>query len=55
MVNNIYNLPKLNFIGGESQRFRFSLVTPKGDSYDANGCNVVFSLINFSNSLFSQC
>jgi hypothetical protein len=49
MVNNIYNLPKLSFIGGGSQKFRFRLVTPRGGSYDANGCNAVFSLINYSN------
>jgi hypothetical protein len=39
----------LKFIGGESQRFRFRLVSPLGSEFNANGCYVSFSVINHSN------
>lgn len=49
MINPIYNLPQLDFIGGESQTFLFNLLTATGNTFDANGCTVEFSIVNYAN------
>jgi len=49
MINPIYNLPEINFIGGESQTFLFHLYTVMGTPFDANGCTLAFSIINYVN------
>lgn len=49
MINPIYNLPDIRFIGGESQKFIFTLLTPNGYDYDASECTVNFAIINYSN------
>lgn len=49
MINPIYNLPEINFIGGESQTFVFNLYTPLGKPFDANGCTIGFAIINYVN------
>jgi len=49
MINPIYNLPDIRFIGGESQVFLFTLLTPKGYDFDASDCTVKFAIINYSN------
>jgi hypothetical protein len=49
MLNPIYSLPKIDFIGGESHTFKFRLVTPTRESFDANGCTMAFSIINYAN------
>lgn len=49
MINPIYNLPELDFVGGESQTFLFNLLTSAGSSFDANGCDLAFAIINYAN------
>ena len=49
MLNPIYNLPEIQFIGGETQKFTFHLYTPGGAPFDANGCNADFSIVNYAN------
>ena len=49
MLNPIYNLPEIQFVGGETQKFAFRLFTPGGLPFDANGCNVDFAVVNYAN------
>lgn len=49
MLNRIYNLPELNFIGGDSKRIRFTLHTPVGEDFDASKCELGFAIINYAN------
>lgn len=49
MINPIYNLPEINFIGGESQTLIFNLYTKEGTPFDANGCTLGFAIINYVN------
>jgi hypothetical protein len=49
MVSPIYNLPTLDFVAGETQSFRFHLLTSAGSPYDANACDVAFAIINYTN------
>ena len=49
MVNSIYTLPELSFIGGESQTLLFNLLTLSGTDFDASGCNVGFAVIHYAN------
>jgi len=48
ICNPIYNLPELSFIGGETQSINFNLVLPSGGEFDANGCTVRFSVVNYA-------
>ena len=58
MINPIYNLPELNFVGGESQTFLFNLLTASGASFDASSCDVAFAVVSYANKtgnpLFSK-
>lgn len=49
MINPIYTLPEINFIGGESQTLIFNLYTLSGTPFDANGCTFGFAIINYVN------
>lgn len=49
MINPVYKLPKLSFVGGETQSFLFNLKTAAGAEYDASGCEVAFAIINYTN------
>lgn len=49
MLNPIYNLPEIHFVGGESQKFLFNLKTPMGYDFDANECDIGFAIINYAN------
>jgi len=49
MVSPIYNLPTLDFVAGETQSFRFHLLTAANSPYDANACDVAFAIINYTN------
>ena len=49
MINPIYNLPDIKFVGGESQRFVFDLVTIYDSKFDAKNCDVGFAIINYAN------
>lgn len=48
MINPIYNLPRINFVGGETQTFMFNLRTKEGNSFNANECEAEFALISYS-------
>lgn len=49
MINPIYNLPEISFVGGESQTFLFNLYTKSGSGYNTDGCDIAFSIVNFAN------
>lgn len=49
MLNPVYNLPEIHFVGGESQHFLFNLLTASGYEYDATNCEVGFAIINYTN------
>lgn len=49
MINPVYNLPELNFVGGESQILMFNLLTASGTSFDADGCEIGFAVVNYAN------
>ena len=49
MVNPIYNLQTLDFVAGETQSLFFHLLTNAGSPFDANGCDVSFAIINYTN------
>ena len=49
MINPIYNLPEISFVGSESQMFLFHLYTLSGTPYDASKCTLGFAIINYIN------
>ena len=49
MVNPVYNLPKISFVGGETEDMDFRLLTYSGQEFDANGCDISFAIINYQN------
>lgn len=49
MINPVYNLPQLRFVGGETQSFLFNLRTPGGSTFNAVGCSAAIALINYTN------
>lgn len=55
LIQSIYTLPEISFVGGETQRLTFSLFshlgTPAEYPYDATGCTVNFSLIGYNNKI----
>ena len=51
MQTNIYTLPEINFVGGETQKLRFYLKNKNGEPFDADGASVDFSICNYSNKV----
>lgn len=49
MINPIYNLPNIDFVGGETIKVLFKLHSPSGAPFSADGCNAVLSVINYIN------
>lgn len=49
MLNPIYNLPKIDFVGGESREIYFRIYTRDGKEYNTTDCEIKFSIINYSN------
>lgn len=49
MINPIYNLPEIQFVGGESQTLIFTFETVTGKDFDASRCRVNLALIPFVN------
>lgn len=49
MRQEIYNLPDISFVGGESQTFAFNLYTKSKQAFDADDCTVNFAMINYTN------
>lgn len=49
MINPIYNLPELSFVGGEKQTFLFNLLTKGGQGFQTDGCNIAFSVVGYAN------
>ena len=52
-MQDIYTLPEIQYVGGEAQRFYMNLWSPPPNSepFNANGCVVNFSIINYSNKI----
>lgn len=44
LMEPIYNLPKIHFVGGETQPLCFHLKTPSGKNYITEGYEVDFSM-----------
>lgn len=51
MQTNIYTLPEINFVGGETQKLRFYLKDKNGEPFDVDGASVDFSICNYSNKV----
>lgn len=51
MQNNIYTLPEVSFVGGETQEFMFYLKNKNGESFNADGATVDFSICDYSNKV----
>lgn len=49
MINPIYRLPEIQFVGGESQLLIFDLETVTGKEFDAARCKVNLAIIPFIN------
>lgn len=49
MQTNIYTLPEISFVGGETQEFNFYLKNRAGEPFDASGSSVDFAICNYSN------
>lgn len=46
---NQYTLPTIDFVGGETQKFSFTLLTKKGKTFDASSCTASLSVISHIN------
>jgi hypothetical protein len=46
MNDEIYTLPWISFVGGESGTWSFNLKTESGTPFDADGCAVDISVLN---------
>jgi len=49
MQTNVYTLPELNFVGGETQEIHFYLKKPDGTAFNADGATADFAICNYSN------
>lgn len=49
MVNAVYTLPPISFVGGESQKLRFNFTTVSGNPFDAYGCTAVLAVLQYNN------
>ncbi len=50
MINEIYGLPEVKFVAGETQTFVFHLYFEQTkDPFNANGCKVDFAVIDYTN------
>ena len=50
MFNRVYNLPEIDFIGGESERLYFNLYTPKKQPFpNLDACYLTFSIMHYAN------
>ena len=49
MQTNLYTLPEISFVGGETQEFNFHLKNKDGLPFDASGSSIDFSICDYSN------
>lgn len=49
MQTNVYTLPEISFVGGETQEFNFHLKNHNGNPFDASGSSINFAICNYSN------
>ncbi len=49
MINPIYNLPEINFVGGESQTLTFNLYSKQGAPFNISKCTLGFAIISYIN------
>jgi len=48
MLNPVFNLPVLQFVGGQSQTLSFNLLTTSGGIFHADGCSINFSVVSYT-------
>lgn len=48
MINQVFTLPPMSFIGGSTQTFAINFKTESGALFDAAGCNASFSVLHYS-------
>lgn len=48
MRHDIYTLPEIVFVAGQSNTIRWHLFTPAHHPYNANGCTGNFSVVDYS-------
>jgi len=46
---NIYSLPEISFVGGETRDLNFRLLTDNGKVFSASGASTTFSIVNSVN------
>ena len=51
MQTNIYTLPEISFVGGETQELHFNLKNSSGNAFDVSGASVNFAICNYSNKV----
>lgn len=49
MVKPVYTFPAISFIGGETKKMMFTLLTERGNDFDASECSACFAIINYAN------
>lgn len=49
MQSILYELPEIQFIGGETHDLRFRLFTQTGKLFNASGCSATFSVVQSTN------
>lgn len=49
MQTNIYTLPEISFVGGETQEFVFNVTNRSGEALDVSGMSVDFSIGSYTN------
>lgn len=49
LQTNVYTLPEISFVGGETQEFNFHLKNSSGHDFDASGAQIDFAICNYSN------
>lgn len=48
MKNTVYTLPQDHFVAGQTCKYAWRLLRESGQPFNANGCEGVFSLIDYS-------
>ena len=49
MQTNIYTLPEISFVGGETQEFVFNVTNRSGEALDVSGMTADFSIGSYTN------
>ena len=49
MKNNIYVLPEINFVAGQSEKILWNVYNSNKQPFDGSDCVVNFAIVNYSN------